>query len=260
MKKIQFFLLLGIVATLSNACSTDNNTATAPELKPPQDADPKAVEVAKNVIENMGGWQNWKETRYLTWNFFGSRSWIWDKHNGDIRMQSHNDSLTVLMNLDTKEGEVFKDGEKVTNADTLSKYLNVAYKGWVNDSYWLIMPFKFLDSGVNLKYAGEGTTRAGEKSHILQLTFDSVGVTPENKYKVYVSKDQNLVKQWAYFNHKDDEKPVFKTPWLNYQKYGTLKLSGNRGQAKISGIGVYDSLNREVFNKLKPSGQKEKPI
>jgi hypothetical protein len=42
---------------------------------------------------------------------------------------------------------------------------------------------------------------------ILQLTFNAVGVTPENKYWLYVDKEDHLIKQWAYYqNFKDSGK------------------------------------------------------
>lgn len=215
-------------------------------------SDPKAVEIAATVIDSMGGWANWKNTRYLTWNFFNYRKWIWDKWTGDVRMEASKDSLTILMNLLSRKGKVFKKGRPVHKPDSLKKYLNLGYKAWANDSYWLVMPFKFFDPGVTLKYIGEANTRAGSPAHVLELTFDSVGVTPQNKYKVYVSKESNLVKQWSYFPHFEDKKPAITTPWLNYQQHGDILLSGNRGQARITGIAVLDSIDRSVFSVYDP--------
>lgn len=46
------------------------------------------------------------------------------------------------------------------------------------------MPYKLKDSGVTLKYKGEGQTEEGEPAQVLVLTFKDVGVTPQNKYEV----------------------------------------------------------------------------
>jgi hypothetical protein len=46
--------------------------------------------------------------------------------------------------------------------------------------------------------------------------YNAVGVTPENKYWLYVDKD--LIKQWAYYQNFKDSEPKFLKPWNNYQK------------------------------------------
>ena len=48
---------------------------------------------------------------------------------------------------------------------------------WINDTYWLVMPFKLKDSGVTLKYVGDGKTQAGDDADVLAMTFKNVGVT-----------------------------------------------------------------------------------
>jgi hypothetical protein len=57
---------------------------------------------------------------------------------------------------------------------------------------------------------------------ILQLTFNAVGVTPENKYWLYVDKEDHLIKQWAYYQNFKDSEPKFLKPWNNYQKQVTF--------------------------------------
>ena len=44
------------------------------------------------------------------------------------------------------------------------------------------MPYKLKDSGVTLKYKGQDTLETGHPAEKLQLTFEEVGKTPENKY------------------------------------------------------------------------------
>ena len=83
----------------------------------------------------------------------------------------------------------------------------------MNDSYWLFMPFKLKDTGVTLSYLKEDMTQIGELSDVLRLTFKEVGATPDNAYWIWVSKDQNLIKQWAYFKH-------FLTHYLNLYHHG----------------------------------------
>ena len=77
----------------------------------------------------------------------------------------------------------------------------------------------------------------------IQLSFNDVGVTPENKYIVYVDPFTNELAQWDFYPTADSEKPRFSTPWTDYKKHGNLKLSGDRGgNYQITEIAVGDSL------------------
>jgi hypothetical protein len=48
---------------------------------------------------------------------------------------------------------------------------------------------KLQDPGVNLTYVKTEQLPNGTTADILQLTFNAVGVTPENKYWLYVDKE-----------------------------------------------------------------------
>jgi len=213
-------------------------------------SDAKAIQIADDVMEAMGGHKNWQKTRFFSWNFFGRRSLLWDKWTGDVRIEIPKDSIIILVNINDTTGRASKGGVEITNPDTLKQvYLNKGITVWINDSYWLVMPFKLKDSGVTLKYIGEKTIEK-QVTDQLQLTFENVGETPEHKYNVYVNKATHLVCQWDYFNHFDEEKPRFSTPWKDYNKYGKILLSGDRGRAKLSNIEILKKVNPNRFKVL----------
>lgn len=115
------------------------------------------------------------------------------------------------------------------------------------------MPYKLKDSGVTLTYRGEETLEDGRKCDVLQLTFKDVGDTPQNKYYVYVDRESKLVIQWSYFTHADDAEPRFTLPWKNWQRYGDILLSDDRGRSsKMEDIAVFDELPASVFNSPEP--------
>ena len=210
------------------------------------ESDAKAIEIADAVMEAMGGRENWDNTRYLVWGFFDDDQ-VWDKWTGDYRYQR--DSLVVLMNVNTKEGNAWADGQKL---DDPSDALSNAYRAWVNSGYWLIMPYKLKDSGVTLKYVGEGATEEGQPAEILQLTFQEVGLTPDNKYLVHVDKESMLVSQWSYFPNYSDEEPRWSRPWANWQQFGAIMLSDERGMTPngpftLPHIGAPASLPENIF-------------
>ncbi len=123
---------------------------------------------------------------------------------------------------------------------------------WINDSYWMFMPFKLKDSGVTLKSLGAGRMTDGRQAQVLQLTFHEVGRTPENKYHVYVADDSGLVEQWDYYASASDPEPRFQIPWHNWQRYGAILLSDDRGENGHTQLGVFDSLPPSAYTSPSP--------
>src|SRR5262249_18879636 len=148
---------------------------------------------------------------YLIWRFFGSRLHIWDRYTGRERIEFSERKTgkrhVILMNINTKQGQVYIDGKEVTQAEQKAAALKDGLEAWINDSYWLLMPYKLKDSGVTLRYQGVGKLADGRPAEVLVMTFAGVGVTPQNKYDVYVAQDSGLVEQWAYYEKASDAKP-----------------------------------------------------
>lgn len=213
-------------------------------------SDEKAIQIADEVMQALGGRDNWDATRHVTWRFFGRRLHVWDKWSGDFRWESKD--VVVLMNLNTQKGRAWKNGEEITHPDSLTKALKNANSAWNNDSYWMFMPYKLKDSGVTLKYIGEGKMIDDRPADILQLTFANVGDTPENKYLVYVDKQSRLVEQWDFFVKAEDTEPRFQIPWINWEKHGGILLSADRGKYKHSDIAVFDKLPASVYSDPAP--------
>lgn len=199
-----------------------------------EDSDPIAIEIADRVMEAMGGRQAWDQTKVLNWTFFDRRHHSWNKRNHTISIEIPSQKLKFNLDLNTLGGQVIKDGEPMTNADSLEHYSRRAYEMWINDSYWLVMPYKLKDSGVTLQYVGEAVSNDEHPCHILELTFDNVGVTPQNKYNVYVDTLDYLVRQWDFYSVASDSLPRFQSLWPHYDQYGEILLSGG----VLNGMGI----------------------
>ena len=212
-------------------------------------SDPKAVQLADAVMAAMGGRKAWDNTHLIAWYFFGVRKLVWDKWTGTVRVDNLRDDQTIFLNINTDEGRVLRNGKEQTEPDSVTKYVKAGKSAWINDSYWLVMPFKLKDSGVTLKYLGDTTaTKDGKPADLIQLTFKGVGVTPDNKYHVWVDKQSRLVTQWAHFPKFTDQTPRFTLPWTDYQKHGAILLSGERGDRDLTEIMVFTGLPGEVFS------------
>jgi len=252
--------LLFILAVVSCGPSANENTGseTAFVENVPADgfdienSDAAAIKLADDVMMAMGGRKSWDETRYITWNFFGVRKHTWDKWTGDVRIEAPRDSTIILMNINTMTGKVMKKGVEFTQADSLKNYLDRGKGWWINDSYWLLMPFKLKDSGVTLNYIREDTTMDGRNAHVLGLKFKGVGVTPDNGYLVFVDMEKNLVSQWAYYKDAYQAEPNFVLPWTDYKPHGKILLSGSRGERAITDIAVLDQVPEGTFVNFNP--------
>jgi hypothetical protein len=247
------FVLLAVISIGCQPEDEDRQAASNPPA-PGFDlahSDPAAIELADSIMMAMGGRRNWDETRFISWNFAGRRDLAWDKKTGDVRIESHPDSTTYLVNVNTLKGRVQIKGQELSEPDSLQKMLQRGKSIWINDSYWLLMPFKLKDTGVTLKYLGEDTTTTGIRCNVLQLTFKNVGDTPQNKYKVYVGTADNLVKEWAYYKDASQDAPSQVWPWDNYQQHGNLLLSADRSDNRgPRNVRIDSSLPRDVFTEF----------
>jgi len=258
MFRVFSYVLIVIVLFSCSEESTESNEKETVLAENPaaidfdiMNSDTKAIEVADAVMESMGGRAAWDNTKIVKWNFFGARKLTWDKENGDVRIDfPENDSNVLITNIFTHQGRIKLDGKELTEPDSIKKYTEMAESIWINDAYWLFMPFKLKDSKTTLKYIDIDTAAGGIYSHVLQLTFNDIGDTPENKYHVYVDTTTMLVNQWAYFGTASDTVPAFTTPWTDYQMYGNLLLAGDRGKRGISEITVLDSIAETVFTEF----------
>lgn len=247
-------LLPLVLLVFCYACAPPSNQApkaTANPAAPGFNAaasDAKAIQIADQVMEAMGGRQQWDDLHYISWDFFGARQLLWDKWGGRVRIDSPRDSSVYLVDLRTLSGKVWRHDTLLTDPDQIAQNLQKAKSIWINDSYWLVMPFKLKDSGVSLKYLRQDSTQQGQAAEVLELTFAAVGDTPENKYEVYVDQSDHLIKQWAFFKSAQQDTASAIWPWDNYQDFGGLLLSADRSDGKgPREVEVFTEMEDKVF-------------
>ena len=96
-----------------------------------------------------------------------------------------------------------------------------AYARWVNDSYWLLAPLKLREPGVKVVYEGQKESE-GVPCDTLRVSFEAVGLTPQDQYVLYVDPQTKLVRAWDYVPKPET---VMHGTWDKYQLFGGLNLS-----------------------------------
>lgn len=270
MKRRPFAQSLTLILAALSLLTAETTIAEEPNSPPARvlgaESDPKAIALAKRTMLRLGGREAWDATRFVTWKFFGNRFHVWDKHSGDIRVEGADretkEPYLILMNLLTKKGRAWRSGEEITDSNALAELLELGESAWINDSYWMFMPYKLEDTGVALEYLGERVLLDGRPAEVLELTFREVGRTPDNKYRIYVGKQSGLVEQWDFFPQASDESPRFQVPWRNWRRHGSILLSDDRGRGQHTGIAVFNELPTTVFTSPDPielAGQSPAP-
>ena len=247
------------IATIAFACNSTAKFVNKDVPNTPaigfntEGSDAKAIAIADDVMKASGGRYAWDNTRFIRWTFFNKRALLWDKTKQKVRIDALDKDLKIRLNLQTMTGKVWKDGNEITQADSVKKYLEQGKAIWINDSYWLVMPFKLKDSGVTLKYLGVKNNALDVPCDVLELTFKDVGNTPDNKYQVYVNPSSHLIVQWDYFVKNNADKPNLSTPWADYRGLGNIMLAVSRGDGRsMTPMGVYKYVPDSVFTSFTP--------
>jgi hypothetical protein len=227
--------LAAVLAAQAPAGGAAGSSTAAPALNPPTaggTSDPKALAVADATLAAMGGQAAWDGTHYLRFTFAGRRTHTWDKWTGRHRLEGktkENESYVVLDNVNTKQGTAYVDGKPV-EGEKGAKLVESSLAAWVNDTYWLLMPYKLKDPGVNLSYVGQRQIDGKDYDEI-GLTFGPVGLTPGDHYSAWFNRDTHLMDRWAYLL-QDQPRDAAPTVWLwqGWQRYGRIMLAPHRVQ------------------------------
>jgi len=166
------------------------------------------------------------------------RGHLWDTRTGRCRTEDKTatgEPAVVLFNSGTRQGVAYANGEKMPEA-TSAKAIAGEYAVLLTDTYWLAMPWKWLDPGVNLKYMGR-KKRGAHMYDVVELTFDhGVGPTSGDRYEAYVSPETHLMEHWDYVLENGT-----KGSWdWQYTTTHGMKLASNHTDAKDDAISMGD--------------------
>lgn len=136
------------------------------------------------------------------------------------------------------------DGEPA-EGEALAALAEAAYARWVNDAYWLMVPLKVLDPGVQRRVVGEGDPRR------LELTFAGVGLTPGDRYVLDIDAAGRLTR-WE-MSLEGAEPPPTGVTFEGHQSVGPLTLpldhtdEGGERRVLLRDVEVHEAVRREDF-------------
>ena len=214
-----------------------------------QTQDAKSAPIVKALYKAMGGVEAYSKIHVIQWDF-KTRRLYWNKWTGAVRIEIPEKKQVVLVNVNTLQGNVFEDGVEVVAPSRRKRMLQRGKNIWINDAYWLVMPWKLEDPGVSLRHLKTEVIAGDNRCDVLEVTFTNVGVTPSNKYHIYVNQKDHLITQWAFFKTATDANPKFKLPWDNYQPIDGVFLSFNRSKFGPTNVRVLPNFNASLFTTL----------
>ncbi|MEX2526281.1 MAG: hypothetical protein WEA09_01470 [Gemmatimonadota bacterium] len=199
-----------------------------------QDADVQRIH--SRMMEAMAPGDRWNAARYLEFDWMVARgddpplrrSHRLDRWEGRVRVDAPTSAgpMMALFPLDDpSQGRVWLDGEEQMGegADTLLARANSIH---INDAYWLLMPYKWTDPGVQARFLGAETTDDGREWEVVELSFQEVGLTPQNVYRAFINPASGLMERWHYLANQDaDPSP---SDWTDWTQFGPIRLSVTR--------------------------------
>lgn len=259
-------LFVAPVALVAFACAI---AGAATLERPMGKADAKAAEVARSFDNVIGGQAAWESVPYVRFDFVvvkegkelaRFRHW-WDKRHGRDRVEGPDETgrvVATIVNLADRKGKSFTAGFADKDSASMAAHVQSGYERWVNDTYWLMMPFKLRDPGTNLKYDGVKKGPAGVEWDLLELTFDSgVGLTPKDHYWLYVNRKTHLMDKWEYLL-QDMKPPAQSATWEGWEKFGPVRLStlhrfeGKTTMLRFENISLPASMDESIFADARP--------
>ena len=253
-----FLLFLLVTPTI---VSTQDS---APINFEPSKSDPLALKAVDELLQALGGKGAWEQARYFSFHWIVEREGKpvadyrhdWDRYTGRYRVEGTNREgkhFVALFNVNTKEGDVYLNGTQLPTDSTKIKFLDNAYGRFINDSYWLIMPYKLNDPGVILNYDGEKEI-AGQKYDVVKVTFENVGLTPKDTYWAYISKADRMMHKWEYVLEGQEPGTAAQPSWWrDWQTVGGIKLAmskefeGRPARIYFKDLKVSHDIDESVF-------------
>ena len=245
------FLLIAAAVTACADPEANPSEGSAVDLTPTttvEFADPEVARIYRAMGQAQGTSEAWGRARYLAFDFVVKRdqgdfrrSHEWDRYEGRAQVTWSGEAGETVAVVDTGDptmGSAWIAGQPVESGPRADSLVLQAYRAHINDAYWLVMPFKWADPGVNARFHGTETAEDGRNFDVVELSFEDVGVTPDNMYHAYVNTETGLMERWAHYSTREAE-PRF-SEWGGYQNIGPIRLALDKGRIQFENVRVIE--------------------
>jgi hypothetical protein len=192
--------------------------------------------LATKVMDALGGLQNWESTPAIAFDFVVEsegqevtrRSHVWKRATSGytVSWKDGKDGKAYRLEFSDiyqKKGQAWID-EQTPPDSTRLQLLERGYGVFINDTYWMIMPFKLLDPGVKLQEL-PAENKNGVDYRVLHVSFENVGLTPGDQYWLYIDPNNYRIHSWRYKLESGRESGHL---WEDYQQFGQVMISRRR--------------------------------
>jgi hypothetical protein len=145
------------------------------------------------------------------------RTWEW-----------HPKTDTVTYEGKDKEGNPVKVTYKRSELDSQSDMVkNQIDPGFVNDQYWLVLPFHFVWDGATVTDEGKQETPLGKKpAQKIVAKYAASGYSPGDTWDLYVGPDKRVLEMTYHRGVPAPKLPnLVNATWEGYKKAGPLLFS-----------------------------------
>ncbi len=253
---------LAITTLIASSCAPADDGAPARYFE-----DENLQRLYARMMETMAPERGWERVRYIAFDRVVDRGGAvpdrrahrWDVWGGRYRMEGDAGGrrmVAVINTNDPANGErIWLDGEPVTDPAASDSLADRAHGSFINDTYWLLMPYKWADPGVNTVHLGE-MEMDGRAHEVVELTFEGVGRTPRNKYRGWVDPETGLMAYWQHWRDASDPEPAFTLGWTEWRRYGPLLISAARPDSAGYSRVTFENIEASL---LLPDGMFEGP-
>lgn len=178
----------------------------------------KEILIEDTILEkvaNANGFQNWKDVEEIKFTFnvdrdttHFERTWAWKPKTNDITATS-------------------AEGTTSYNWSTMDSVANKTNAGFINDKYWLLVPYQLVWDADNISHTHSKEAEAPiSKKPMQKLTIvygGEGGYTPGDAYDFYFG-DDFIIQEWV-FRKSNQSEPSMVTTFEDYQMVKGLNIA-----------------------------------
>ena len=166
-------------------------------------------------VANAHGFNNWANVNELKFTFNVDRDtnhfervWTWKPKTNDVTAKSLETEISY-------------------NRKALDSITSKTDAAFINDKFWLLLPFQLIWDQNNFKYEHSAQSQAPiSKKAMQKLTIvygAEGGYTPGDAYDIYFG-DDHIIQEWV-FRKANSAEPSMTTTWEDYTTINGMKFA-----------------------------------